>query len=346
MKLVIQLVTWNSAAWLPFLFVSLKEQTLWQTLPKDEWKLLIWDNASEDNTVFELERLAEHIPHDVFSSVTNVGFAVGHNALFRKHNAEYTLLLNPDIFLLPTTLETLFHAMQQADQTVSGITPRLMRGHPRLGNVNSDVVDSLGFTVQRSRRVIDVGAGESWTILATTYHTPTSHVFGVSGALPLFRTAALKDIAFQNGDLFAAYFHSYKEDVDVAFRLVSRGYTSLLQRDAIAYHARGSQDALGYGVSLALAKEKDSTWTRELSYRNHWYLLIHNEYAENGWRDFPFIAWYELTKLGWHVLRMPRIVWRTMRAITMQWSLLKQHREEIIRKRRLSARDMRQWWVS
>ncbi len=345
MKLVIQLVTWNSATWLPYLFASLKQQTLWNVLQKDEWKLLVWDNASEDNTVFELERLAEHVPHEVFSSVDNVGFAVGHNALFRKHDAEYTLLLNPDIALTPDTLEVLYTTLKTAKNNVAGVTARLMRGHPNLSSGASDSIDSLGLEVKRSRRVVDIGAGESWTARARTYTKTTVAVFGISGALPFFRTQALRDVAFQNGDLFAAHFHTYKEDVDLAFRLASRGYTALVCTHAVARHARGSKDATGYGATLALKKFQDSDFVRLRSYRNHWYTLIQNEYGENVWRDFVPMAWYELTKFGWHVLFAPKAVFQTVRGVGRDWPKLMRARKEITKHRRVSAVEMRAHWL-
>jgi GT2 family glycosyltransferase len=349
MTLAIQLVTWNSAAWLPELFASLKAQTLWQTLQKEDWKLYVWDNGSTDASVFEIERLAEELPHEVFSSLTNKGFAGGHNELFRKHEATLTLLLNPDISLEKDTLELMVRALDKAGDDVSGVAPRLMRGMAQTKKEtaeSSHTIDSLGLQVERSRRVIDVHAGKSWGDVKHAYSEQTKTVFGISGALPLFRTAALHDVAFSDGTIFSSHFGSYKEDVDLAFRLVSRGYTSQVVLSAVAYHARGSKDAIGYGTALAHAKTKDSLWVRTLSYRNHWYVLIQNEYRENLKLDILPFLWYELSKFFWHLLFKPQVLWRTAKDLRQHWPVIQQARSEITKKRIKTSRDMRRWWAA
>ena len=115
-KLVINLVTWNSARFLPDLFESLDRQT------SDDFTVTVVDNASTDGT---LDWLRDHRPDvAVLRNFRNQGFARAHNqaialALTRwagddpskeltPSNVEglgtnlsrrYVLILNPDIIL-------------------------------------------------------------------------------------------------------------------------------------------------------------------------------------------------------------------------------------------------------
>ncbi len=346
MKLAFQLVTWNSAAWLPYLFASLKDQTLLTTLPKTAWKLFVFDNGSTDKSVEYVETFSQEFSLELIQHKENIGFAAGHNALFQKHDAEYVVLLNPDIVLLPKTLERMVQAFSTLPKETAAITPRLMRAHPAndVAFRSVDTVDSLGLRVHRSRRVTEIGGGESWKGLEGSFAKEAVPVFGVSGALPMYRRSALQDVAFSSGDIFDPLHGSYKEDVDLAFRLVSRGYEACAIPSIVAYHGRGIAGGRGYGASLALSKGKESSFARLLSYRNHWYTILKNEYTENLRLDFFALLWYELTKFGWHLLFAPRVLAQTVHDLWLNWAKLMKNRAEIQEKRRLSASEVRSWW--
>jgi glycosyltransferase involved in cell wall biosynthesis len=55
-KLIVQLVTWNGAKYIPFLFESLRAQTY------TNWELVILDNGSSDDTPEVLQREVGNLP--------------------------------------------------------------------------------------------------------------------------------------------------------------------------------------------------------------------------------------------------------------------------------------------
>ncbi len=59
MKLTVHLLTWNGEKYIPFLFDSLKKQTL------KGWKLIILDNGSTDNTVGLIKKEIKNFPVEI-----------------------------------------------------------------------------------------------------------------------------------------------------------------------------------------------------------------------------------------------------------------------------------------
>ena len=218
-KLSVHLVTWNGAKYVPFLFESLRKQTY------KDWTLFVLDNNSDDNTVELIKKELSNfsIQSKVVEDKTNLGFAGGHNQAFKESDAEYILLLNQDMFLAPDCLEKVVRFLDQHPEAAS-VSPRLMKWN--FPTNFTDQIDALGLKVYRSRRVVEQYTQQNWQELKKKFSSAILPVFGVSGALPVFRTFALKSIAYEDGSIFDESYHSYKEDVDLAFRLATAGYKS------------------------------------------------------------------------------------------------------------------------
>ena len=343
-KLSVHLVTWNGAKYIPLLFQSLRAQTY------RDWKLYIWDNASADSTVraIEAELPGFPAPYELRAHGTNLGFAGGHNAVYAATREEYFLLLNQDMFLAPECLGRMA-AFLDAHPEAAAVTPRLMKWDFAGGHF-TDRIDSLGLKVFRNRRVVEWLAGEEWrgdNIRVKNLFTENSRpVFGVSGALPMYRRAAVEKVAFAAEEFLDAGYHSYKEDVDLAFRLRAAGFSAFVLLNTPAYHDRSAAGAREY-TDRAAAQNKgaQSPWVRHHSYKNHLMTLYKNEYWQNLGLDFPWILWYELKKFAWFllfdrpVLSGLREIWRGRKKLAV--------RRKFIRDRRVcSWKELRIWWTN
>jgi len=339
-KLSVHLVTWNGAQYFPYLFESLKNQTY------RDWSLYIWDNASAaPSDVTALEKLADTLPvpwcgtfHD-----TNLGFAGGHNEVYFRTNEEYVVLLNQDLFLAPDCLEKLVVFMD-AHPNAAAASPRLMKwdvNAPELQQSFTDTIDSLGLRVWRNRRVTEIGAGETWTDSDPT----AREVFGVSGTLPIYRRAALQTVQFRPDQFFDNLYGSYKEDVDLAWRLQSAGYQAYVVTDAVAYHDRSAAGPRELSdTAAARNKTTQAVWVQYHSYKNHLMTLYKNERWQNFTLDFPWIMWYELKKFGWFLLFAPGV----LKGLTEIWRnrhKLKSKRKQIQGKRKTTGSNLRKWWT-
>ncbi len=276
-KVVIQFVTWNGAKYIAPLLVSLKNQT------QKDWQLLIWDNASTDNTVGELENslAGNWCEYKIFKSEKNLGFALAHSQLFTKYqisNIQYLFILNQDTVLEPDYLEKLV-VFVDSHPKVAALAGKIMRLQQK------DMVDTLGLKVLRTHRVVEL----------TTGPAEPFEVFGVSGALPLYRLEAIKQTGF-----FDENFFSYKEDIDLAYRLRRAGWTAYCVPMALAYHDRGS------GNGGILARHNRSSLVNYYSYRNHLLVLLKNLSWRDWLRNGLFILGYELAKAVYMLFSAPR----------------------------------------
>lgn len=361
-KLSVHLVTWNGEKYIPYLFDSLRKQ-----IYKD-WQLVILDNASSDKTLekIKIEIKILSVQCRIIENQENKGFAGGHNQLFQKAvnseqiTSEYILLLNQDMYLEPDCLEKMIRFMNEHED-VAVISPRLMQWNfekykmindeCRIEDSKTDKIDSLGLKVFRNRRVIEKYTGKEWKrikpkmMLSHRAKGEALEVFGVSGALPMLKVSALDAVKFSEGIFLDESYHSYKEDVDLAFRLQSAGYKAFVLLDAVAYHdrsAKGIEDKSD--LDAARNKKKQSDFVKYHSYKNHLVTLYKNEYRQNFLLDFPWIVWYELKKFIW-LLLFNRKVLKGLSEIWKQRKDLKIKRSKIKDLRKISWKELRVWWI-
>lgn len=326
-RVALHLVTWNGERYIPFLFESLRKQTYRNVV------LRVLDNASHDATLDLIKKEMRNFfcPVELIENQVNEGFAGGQNQLFKKTKEEYVLLINQDMYLAPDCLEKLVGEMQSAE-SVAAVAPRLMKWEfdriekDGLLKSFSDRIDSLGLIFFRNRRVAEWRSGEKWSDSPET----VVEVAGISGALPLYRMKALHAIADKEGNIFDPLFESYKEDVDVAWRLHDKGFRACVVTDAVAYHDRATAMPK-YGqhdIAAAINKFSQRSDVRYFSYRNHLLMLFKNENSADFWPNAPWIIWYEIKKFLVLLISYPSVVIKS-------WQFIWCHRQEL--------RVSRQW---
>ncbi len=77
-------------------------------------------------------------------------------------------------------------------------------------------------------------------------YAEAERVFGLSGALVMYRATALQAVRFED-EFFDHDFFAYKEDVDLAWRLQHLGWDAWYEPRAIAHHYRGMYGPDGVG---------------------------------------------------------------------------------------------------
>jgi GT2 family glycosyltransferase len=345
MKVAVTIVAWNSMTYLPEALASIAAQTF------RNLSVIIVDNASSDGVVdFVRERYPETT---VIRNAKNLGFARGHNqaiayakAHFDRPGEElFVLVTNPDIIMDPDFVARMADAVERRPE-VGSAGGKLLKVESRgegvlREGIRTPVLDTAGIRLFRSRRAAERGAGETD---GEGRYDRTEEVFGVSAALALYRMAALEDVAYR-GEYFDDDFFAYKEDLDLAWRLRLRGWSSLYVPAARAYHYRtaSSPERIG-GLAALKGRLSRSKTVNYLSYRNHWLAMLKNEQFGNVVRDLPRIGWYELRKAGAVCLFEPS----TLRAIPHIIKLLPRmlaKRKLNMRRARASAKDMRKWFA-
>lgn len=297
----IQIVTHNSAATIAACLAGVRSQTY------AEIDVCVIDNASADDTCAIVEQ------HGVtlIRNDANHGYATAHNQGIRGSDADYVLTLNPDAALAPDFVAQMVQTLQAHPQVgmASGLLLRV-----ESFDQPAQIVDSAGLMLERNRRQRLRYEGLS----ADQVERQIAPIFGPDGAAAFYRRAMLADIAIE-GEVFDEDFFMHKEDVDLCWRAIARGWDAIFVPAAICQHIRGFRPGRRQQMSDAV---------RFWSIRNRYLKLMKNERGADLLRDLPFILAYELLIFG-YVLCFER---GSLRAYADAWHLRHKmwHKRQII----------------
>lgn len=330
MRVSINLVTWNGKKYLPFCLDSVFKQTF------RDFSLFILDNGSTDGTVEYLKNFQFPIPDfKTAFNEKNIGFAAGHNQAIEATKSEYILLLNQDIILESDFLSNVVKFLD-AHPEVGAVTGKLLRWDFCNGK-KTDMLDSAGLKIWKNHRLAELGSGEQD---GENWKRPFE-VFGVSGAAAVYRRSALESSAIF-GEYLDPDFFSYKEDIDLAYRLRLFGWKSWFLPEAVGYHDRTARSDNGGDVEAARRRKNKSSFVNYHSYKNHLFFLTKNVPAGIWLRYGCRIKWYELRKFIYLLFFEPR----TLRGI---WEFLKKlpkmrkKRKWIMTHKKVSVEEIKKW---
>ncbi len=105
-------------------FVQIKEclLSLLNAIPHDiSYKITLIDNGAlelnkNNDLEFKIKNNFTNLPITYLISPKNGGYGYGHNQVILKSDAEYHLILNNDVYLMPDSLKNAFEFMQQHQQ--------------------------------------------------------------------------------------------------------------------------------------------------------------------------------------------------------------------------------------
>lgn len=236
------IVTWNSAAEIAECLAAVQKQS------HTPIETIVVDNDSRDGTP---ELIGKAFPGiRLIRSDTNQGYAGGNNTGLRAGRGKYILLLNPDCILREDFISMLTQALERHPQAGSA-SGTLLRG-------DGHTIDSTGLQVNLARlSPRDRGEGRPHKDEGTA-----GEILGPSGAAAFYRRAALEETAMGE-EILDEDFFAYYEDVDLAWRLQLRGWTSVHVPEAVAIHDRKGPAIKGDRVF----------WT---GFINRYFLLIKN----------------------------------------------------------------------
>ena len=323
--------------------------------------MLVIDNGSDGDVLRLVEDNLKALnkPYHVLKQGVNVGFAAGHNVGYRETVAPYVLLQNPDMYLMPDALEKMVNFLDQ-HHDVSTVSARLMRWDFEAKQFTSDI-DAIGIKLLRNRRAVEWLTRERWAKdseskdVRDMYDKKLVEVFGVSGAFAMYRKSAIDKLSLPDfakatqgkprNNMFDPTYHSYKEDLDLAYRLRNAGYTSYILLDAVAYHDRTGAGPKTLGdFAAAKNKRSQSKYVRFHSYKNHLRTLYKNEYWQNFLLDSPFILWFEFKKFVYLLLTSPVILFKCWWEIIKNFKYTREAKKTIHASRKMYWRGLRRWF--
>lgn len=277
-------------------------------------EVIVVDNASEDDSraVAERSRAARPGRVTLVANRTNRGFAGGVNdGLAVAGDVDAVLLVNPDAVARPDHLRRLVDVLR-ADPSCGAVQGKLLRA-PGAGE--PAVIDSAGHAAFRTRLFRNRGEGQpdrgQWDA--------PGEVFGVSGALALYRWAMLDDVALRLPDgrrqVLDETLFAYFEDVDLDWRARLRGWRARYEPLAVATHERGG------------AGPRRSTRVEALNWRNRLLVVATCDHGPSLLRALPGVLATTVLKTVELALTEPAALPGALRPPSWRW--LRDKRQQV-----------------
>ncbi len=323
----------------------------------------ILDNASTDKTLeiikLEIGNWKLEIPNfSVIQSKRNWGTWLGQEELLKYSRGEYIVALSVDVVLDPHFIEEAVRVFKK-DPKIGAIQGKIYKYEfPYIRDTRYKILDTAGFQIFRSRRIINIGHGQE----DRGQFSQEREIFAAEGAAPVLRRQALEDCRLVSqvsnygsrtsivdsggGLIIDPDFFWYGDDLDLAWRMRLFGWKQVYAPMAIAYHDRQTTKALAGGGWREFIKIRKTVpmFKRRLDWRNTTLAIIKNDFTANFLRDLPLVFWRQLRLWVYFLLFEPSMFLEIFRVAKMLPKMLKR-RSEIMRKARVSAKEMRKWFV-
>jgi GT2 family glycosyltransferase len=230
-RLSIILVNYNTVGFLLSCLRSIE-----QCLQGFAHQVIVVDNHSQDNS---WHLLRKEFPRLILiGNPSNLGFGRAVNQGFRMAQGKYILILNPDVTLLPGSVEKAIHFLEEHPE-VALLLPKLLNPDGTLQLSCRRFPNFSAFLYRRTplgkffpnHKIIREHLMMDWE------HDEAREVDWGMGACMFLRREDLKD---QN--IFDERFFLYFEDIDLCFRLKDEGRKVIYYPEAamVHYHVRQS----------------------------------------------------------------------------------------------------------
>lgn len=222
-KVAIVILNWNGSEMLQQFLPSVLHHS-----DADGVAVYVADNGSTDDTV---NVLCEKFPTvRLIQLDANYGFAEGYNLALKEVEAEYVVLLNSDVEVTQAWLEPLI-AYMDLHPEVAACQPKIRSWSARdqfeYAGASGGFLDLYGYPFCRGRvmGVVERDAGQYDTVVP---------VFWATGAALFIRLNDYRSVGGLDGRFFA-----HMEEVDLCWRLRSRGHGIVCVPQSVVYHVGG-----------------------------------------------------------------------------------------------------------
>ena len=291
-SVAVVILNWNGKAYLK------------QFLPRillseyDNLQIVVGDNASTDDSVSFLQ---ENFPTvKIIQNDQNYGFAGGYNKVLERVEADYFILLNSDVEVVPNWIKPIISLME-SDAQIAAAQPKIKwqmnKNQFEYAGAAGGYLDIYAFPFCRGRlfNVYEFDNGQ---------YNEQKEVFWASGAAFFIKSKCWREAGGLDADLFA-----HMEEIDLCWRLKNLNYKIMYCPDAEVYHVGGG------------TLQTENPFKTYLNFRNNLIIMQKNLPAGDAIfritiRMFiDFIAWWHflltgkpkftmaVTKGHWHFLK-------------------------------------------
>ena len=248
-KTSVVILNWNGAE----LLKKFLPTVLMHTQTKN-CEVVVADNCSSDNSI---EVLKQHFPNvRLILLDQNYGFAEGYNLALKQVTAKYVVLLNSDIETSENWLEPLIEHLENNSNTAA-VQPKILsyanKSKFEYAGAAGGFIDRFGYPFCKGR-ILDVLEEDRGQ------YDNTERIFWATGACLCMRLSDYNEAGGLDGDFFA-----HMEEIDLCWRLQSRGKHIVCVPQSKVYHVGGA--------SLS----SESPRKTHLNFRNNLLMIYKNE---------------------------------------------------------------------
>ncbi|MDR1721444.1 MAG: glycosyltransferase, partial [Methanobrevibacter sp.] len=199
------------------------------------YEIIVVDNNSDDNSIEFLEEKSEILPLRIIKNNENKNFSQGNNQGVRASKGEYILLLNNDIETTYGWLNEMMGEIINKDN-IGSVGAKLVYPmyYDSTDEKKSFKIQHAGIAFKNKGddfRAYNLGNGKN----PFDENIKTDIVAGVTAAAILMKKSVYEEV----GGLDERYVYGY-EDVDLALKLLKRGYKNILCSTALLFHYESS----------------------------------------------------------------------------------------------------------
>ncbi len=223
MKVAVIILNWNGRKMLEEYLPSVCRYSI-----SGQSEVIVADNGSIDDSVEFLQR--EYPQVGIVQLDQNYGFAEGYNRAIAQVDAEYVVLLNSDVEVTEGWLEKMTNYLD-AHPDVVACQPKILAycDKKRFEHAGAcgGYLDKYRFPYCRGRIFADVEEDRG-------QYDSVEQVLWATGAALFIRKAVYEKV----GGLDATFF-AHMEEIDLCWRLNSRGYRLVCVPQSVVYHLGG-----------------------------------------------------------------------------------------------------------
>ena len=245
-KIAVVVLNWNGKSWLEKFLPTLINHS-------KEAIVFVADNASTDGSVSFVK---DNFPTvKVIVNTKNGGYAKGYNDALKQIDAEYFVLINSDIEVTDGWLSPIISLMD-SDKQIASCQPKILDYNSKTkfeyAGASGGFIDNLGYPFCRGRifDFLEEDKGQ---------YNDATEVFWATGACIFVRADSFWEVGGFDADFFA-----HQEEIDLCWRMKSKGHKIMVEPKSIVYHVGGGTLDAG------------SPFKTHLNFRNNLKMLFKN----------------------------------------------------------------------
>ncbi len=221
-KVAIVILNWNGKNYLEKFLPSVLATTY------ANMEVIVADNGSTDDSIHFLTTIYPNI--QLIRLDKNYGFAKGYNEALKQVTANYYVLLNSDVEVIPGWIQPMVNLLEN-DKTIAACQPKLLTFHNKklfeYAGGAGGWLDKYGYPFAKGR-IFDVFEEDNGQ------YDKVEPVFWASGAALFIRSSVYQDMKG-----FDEYFFAHQEEIDLCWRIQLAGHKIYSCPTAVVYHVGG-----------------------------------------------------------------------------------------------------------